>query len=517
MTPLSQGGLTRTESDQDHLEFSHPCFVQHRPDLMQQIKRKVRETKQSVRIVEDKQVNEQTQQNLEVVMAEMRSMREKARNMEAKMNSLTKENREIWDQMTSMRQQHARQQQYFKKLLHFLVSVMQPGLSKRVAKRGVLEIDFGVPNTPGSKRNRSEDGSYKDVCDLLESLQRESQEPNSRRFSSAQDCGPLISEVTDEFGNSPGGPRSSDMFSDAFARYAEATSPVSGSREQSPHPIISQPSSNSSLATTQNAKDDKFFKYPEQQYSNQHFKDPSTEPQNVYMGSGPLTTENVHRGGVPTKRNYPSGSSYSAAYGAKPQFQQPVIPQKRVAPYKNANAYNAGQFVSSAAASMPSTSQQNNQQLMRIEGHHLHHHPEDKDTHQDLYSPTLNISPSFDRQISQELQDYFNGCDGQLDNIRDLVSSSNWDNFGENLPDDDDEQLMLHPQHQLALKDVPESVSYGNYEDEVGDLLDPLLSDTQHPENFEVVGDPNYQPLADEEIFPRSPVVLRTPSPVNLK
>lgn len=43
MTPLSQGGLTRTESDQDHLEFSHPCFVQGRPELLSQIKRKVQE------------------------------------------------------------------------------------------------------------------------------------------------------------------------------------------------------------------------------------------------------------------------------------------------------------------------------------------------------------------------------------------------------------------------------------------------------------------------------------------
>lgn len=41
-------------------------------------------------MTEEKQVNEQTQQNLEVVMAEMRSMREKAKNMENKMNALTK-------------------------------------------------------------------------------------------------------------------------------------------------------------------------------------------------------------------------------------------------------------------------------------------------------------------------------------------------------------------------------------------------------------------------------------------
>ena len=42
MTPLDRGGLTRAESDQDHLEFSHPYFVRDRSDLLVNIKRKVR-------------------------------------------------------------------------------------------------------------------------------------------------------------------------------------------------------------------------------------------------------------------------------------------------------------------------------------------------------------------------------------------------------------------------------------------------------------------------------------------
>ncbi|CAO4371526.1 unnamed protein product [Caenorhabditis nigoni] len=43
-------------------------------------------------------------------MAEMRSMREMAKNMEDKMNKLTKENRDMWNEMDSMRRQHERQQ-----------------------------------------------------------------------------------------------------------------------------------------------------------------------------------------------------------------------------------------------------------------------------------------------------------------------------------------------------------------------------------------------------------------------
>ncbi|KAF1769787.1 hypothetical protein GCK72_001604 [Caenorhabditis remanei] len=528
MTPLSQGGLTRTESDQDHLEFSHPCFVQGRPELLSQIKRK-----QSTKVTEDKQVSEQTQQSLDIVMAEMRAMREKAKNMEDKMNKLTKENRDMWSQMGSMRQQHARQQQYFKKLLHFLVSVMQPGLSKRVAKRGVLGIDFGAnsnPNGggPNSKRPRmnSEEGPYKDVCELLESLQRESQEPFTRRFTNNDHEGPLISEVTDEFGNSPAGRGAGcDMFPDPFcterppsSRYSDAPS----SREQSPHPIISQPSSSQNMNGTNGNLDHK--------------------PHEMYMGSGALTHENIHRGAAGAKRDYQGHQMTSPvgdnANGQSTSSVSAKIGQKR-APYKHATRHigqnqvsqdyqgpsNYGYVQNNIPAQLtyqPAQQQsQNAQKLMAIEDQ------QSMDPHQNLYSPTLGLSPSFDRQLSQELQEYLTGMDTSMDTLRDMVTKHNWDSFGDNLPldDDEDEQLYHHQQdngtqngqsgsqgqyqqYPLALKNVPESSFY----DEAGDLLDPLLTDNQFPENGFQVPDANYMPLADEEIFPHSPV-LRTPSP----
>uniref|UniRef100_A0A1I7TU59 HSF_DOMAIN domain-containing protein n=1 Tax=Caenorhabditis tropicalis TaxID=1561998 RepID=A0A1I7TU59_9PELO len=514
MTPLSQGGLTRTESDQDHLEFSHPCFVQGRPELLTQIKRK-----QSAKTVEEKQVSEQTQQNLDIVMSEMRSIRDKAKNMEDKMNKLTKENREMWNQMGAMRQQHARQQQYFKKLLHFLVSVMQPGLSKRVAKRGVLEIDFGANNgaTPNkrTRMNSSDEGPYKDVCELLESLQRESQEPFTRRFANNDHGGPLISEVTDEFGNSPAGRGANDLFPEytervQSSRYSDATD----SREASPHPIISQPLSNGQM---------------------QNGVVQEQKPQEMYLGSGPLTHENVHRS--TTKRDYQGHQMSSGIQnGSGPSTSSGRTAQKR-APYKQAsrnlaqtvnpqeyqgnpsNNYNyntmPAQLTYQPPQQQPSMTPQKS--LMAIE--------DQQDPHMNLYSPTLGLSPSFDRQLSQELQEYLNGMDTSMDSLRDMVSNSNWDAFGDNLPDDDDDEQHFHlddqrmnggngqmgqqnSQYPLALKNSPENAFY----DDAGELLDPLLGDNQFSDNGFQIPDPNYMPLPDEELFPHSPV-LRTPSP----
>ncbi|UMM14463.1 hypothetical protein L5515_002259 [Caenorhabditis briggsae] len=504
MTPLSQGGLTRTESDQDHLEFSHPCFVQGRPELLSQIKRK-----KSSKETEDKVVNEQTQQSLDIVMAEVRSMREKAKNMEDKMNKLTKENRDMWNEMGSMRRQHERQQQYFKKLLHFLVSVMQPGLSKRVAKRysGVLGIDFGQASnnmsnggTPNSKRQRTnaDEGPYKDVCDLLESLQRETQEPFNRRFNHDHE-GPLISEVTEDFGNSPG----RDYYRpDPFqqgARYSEATS----SREQSPNPIVSPPSTNAS-ARNQEAE---------------------TKPESMYMGSGALTHENIHRASNGAgKRDHDGRMVNSGAFPQQQQTSGGVAGQKRN-PYKHAvhknlnsqNTFQANDYY------MPNTlpgqltyqqpQQPMRQNLMAIEDNQ----PASAiDPHQNLHSPTLHLSPSFDRQLSQEVQEYLNGTDHSIESFRDIVQNYNWNTFGDEMPLDDDEENgpsglqgpsegQYHQQYPLALKDAPEA-SY--YDADGEDLMDPLINgDFQIP-------DQNFNQMPDQEIFPRSPV-LRTPSPDN--
>ncbi|CAO4371527.1 unnamed protein product [Caenorhabditis nigoni] len=101
---LNEYGFRKMTPESDHLEFSHPCFVQGRPELLSKIKRK-KPSKET----EGKVVNEQTQQSLDIVMAEMRSMREMAKNMEDKMNKLTKENRDMWNEMGSMRRQHERQ------------------------------------------------------------------------------------------------------------------------------------------------------------------------------------------------------------------------------------------------------------------------------------------------------------------------------------------------------------------------------------------------------------------------
>uniref|UniRef100_A0A158P9U9 HSF_DOMAIN domain-containing protein n=1 Tax=Angiostrongylus cantonensis TaxID=6313 RepID=A0A158P9U9_ANGCA len=206
MTPVDRGSLARTESDQDHLEFSHPYFIRDHPEYLVNIKRK-----QSTRTIENSTNNGQAHATLQLVMEELRQMREKQRNMDNKMHELVKENEQLWEQITLLRAQHNRQQQVVTKLVQFLVAMMQPNstVAKRVMKRGVLAID-----EPPQKRMRMNANSNSNTSNLtdviyfcvisqiLDRLQREMLDIGGIRGVAAaatRGDGPIIADITDEW------------------------------------------------------------------------------------------------------------------------------------------------------------------------------------------------------------------------------------------------------------------------------------------------------------------------------
>ncbi|CAJ0592520.1 unnamed protein product [Cylicocyclus nassatus] len=198
MTPVDRGSLTRTESDQDHLEFSHPYFIRDHPEFLVNIKRK-----QSSRTTENSVNGVHAQASLQLVMEELRQMREKQRAMDNKMHELVKENEQLWEQVTLLRAQHNRQQQVVTKLVQFLVAMMQPNstAAKRVMKRGVLAID-----EPPQKRMRmnanSSSNNINSLTDILDRLQREMQDIGGIRgvaAAASRGDGPIIADVTDEW------------------------------------------------------------------------------------------------------------------------------------------------------------------------------------------------------------------------------------------------------------------------------------------------------------------------------
>lgn len=86
MTPIERTSLARAESDQDHLEFSHPYFVRDHPELLVNIKRKV----------PSKQINNESStitvpsKDLSSVFEELSQLRDRQKNMEYKMSEIVK-------------------------------------------------------------------------------------------------------------------------------------------------------------------------------------------------------------------------------------------------------------------------------------------------------------------------------------------------------------------------------------------------------------------------------------------
>ncbi|CAD5206562.1 unnamed protein product [Bursaphelenchus okinawaensis] len=207
MTPIERTSLARAESDQDHLEFSHPCFVRDHPELLVNIKRKAPTSKQNNN---DGTVSVPAK-DLTAVFEELRSLRERQKQMEGRMGDLTKENELIWQEMSNMRGAHVKQQQIVTKLVQFMVAMLQP--SKRLGKRPMLAID----DESAAKRLRTiSDISLQaiqqnNVSDILDRLMKDYSQTHNPPYRSMpvevnrqntanlnQSNGPIISDVTDE-------------------------------------------------------------------------------------------------------------------------------------------------------------------------------------------------------------------------------------------------------------------------------------------------------------------------------
>uniref|UniRef100_A0A915Q1Y9 HSF-type DNA-binding domain-containing protein n=1 Tax=Setaria digitata TaxID=48799 RepID=A0A915Q1Y9_9BILA len=200
MTPIEKSSLARSESDQDHLEFSHPNFIQHHPELLVNIKRKTPGNRN----------NENTSvamapKEISVLVDEIRQLREKQRTMENKMAHLVKENEAMWQQVSHLRNQHVKQQHVVNKLVQFLVALVQPS-QKRLGKRQLLAID-----EIGAKRARMAGTSTQpgqqpsNLAEIIDRLHREISDnanghtkQNSDIFNPRCNQGPIIADVTDE-------------------------------------------------------------------------------------------------------------------------------------------------------------------------------------------------------------------------------------------------------------------------------------------------------------------------------
>ncbi|XP_059212218.1 heat shock factor protein 2 [Centropristis striata] len=109
-------GIVKQERD-GPVEFQHPYFKHGQDNLLENIKRKVSNTRP-----EDNKIR---QEDLTKVLASVHSVHSKQENIDARLTSLKRENEALWREISDLRQIHAHQQQLIKKLIHFIVTLVQ--------------------------------------------------------------------------------------------------------------------------------------------------------------------------------------------------------------------------------------------------------------------------------------------------------------------------------------------------------------------------------------------------------
>ncbi|XP_029903130.1 heat shock factor protein 2 isoform X2 [Myripristis murdjan] len=130
-------GIVKQERD-GPVEFQHPYFKHGQDDLLENIKRKVSNARP-----EDSKIR---QEDLTKILANVQNVHGKQESMDARLATLKRENEALWREISDLRQKHSHQQQLIKKLIHFIVTLVQNNRILNLKRKRPL-----LMNTNGKK------------------------------------------------------------------------------------------------------------------------------------------------------------------------------------------------------------------------------------------------------------------------------------------------------------------------------------------------------------------------------
>ncbi|XP_008840956.1 heat shock factor protein 2 isoform X2 [Nannospalax galili] len=109
-------GIVKQERD-GPVEFQHPYFKQGQDDLLENIKRKVSATKP--------EENKIRQEDLTKIISSAQKVQIKQETIESRLSELKSENESLWKEVSELRAKHAQQQQVIRKIVQFIVTLVQ--------------------------------------------------------------------------------------------------------------------------------------------------------------------------------------------------------------------------------------------------------------------------------------------------------------------------------------------------------------------------------------------------------
>ncbi|MBN3288348.1 HSF2 protein, partial [Polyodon spathula] len=109
-------GIVKQERD-GPVEFQHPFFKQDQDDLLENIKRKVSSARP-----EDNRI---CQEDLMKIRSTAQNVQAKQQSLELMLTTLQRENEALWREVSDLRQKHANQQEVMRKIIQFIISLVQ--------------------------------------------------------------------------------------------------------------------------------------------------------------------------------------------------------------------------------------------------------------------------------------------------------------------------------------------------------------------------------------------------------
>ncbi|KAM4522502.1 heat shock factor protein 2 isoform 2-T2 [Odontesthes bonariensis] len=143
-------GIVKQERD-GPVEFQHPYFKHGQDDLLENIKRKVSNARP-----EDNKIR---QDDLTKILVSVQSVHSKQENIDVRLVTLKRENEALWREISDLRQKHAHQQQLIKKLIHFIITMVQNNRILNLKRKRLI-----LMNSNGKKPKYIHEISDDKVC-----------------------------------------------------------------------------------------------------------------------------------------------------------------------------------------------------------------------------------------------------------------------------------------------------------------------------------------------------------------
>ncbi|XP_005990502.1 heat shock factor protein 2 isoform X4 [Latimeria chalumnae] len=129
-------GIVKQERD-GPVEFQHPYFRQGQDDLLENIKRKVSSSRPDEGKIR--------QEDLTKILSSAQQVQSKQESLDTRLSTLKRENESLWREVAELRQKHAQQQQVIRKIIQFIITLVQNNRVVNLKRKRPIMMNSSSP------------------------------------------------------------------------------------------------------------------------------------------------------------------------------------------------------------------------------------------------------------------------------------------------------------------------------------------------------------------------------------